>query len=228
MFIVAKGNGISAILSYREMILALGSQKARTEMMRGVIDAGRKVRTPVQKAVTAQMNLKPGNYVKYVVANVRGVPRQQLLAFDIFSVKGGIEVDNYRGLTVVSRGNRLNLGRRGADRGVVKSAVWNNPRIFKRSFEAQGDVYAMRPVSEGTSTRAPKIFWTFGKKPNQPRKGDGRFASPGVKYGKVRRLFGPALNKELTEDSSLDTFLRLGPPILEEQVMKRLTKLMRY
>lgn len=229
MQIVVGRSNLSALRKFEDMAKLLASPRARTELMRGVIDAGRKTKTPVQRAVFRQMALKSGNYNSYVVAGTRGVPRKELLAYDIFGVKGGAKIEAYKGLRSVSRRNKLNVGVKGIERGTVRSAVWNNPRIFKRSFEGTtGGFYAMRPASAGTSSRAPKALWTFGLKVGQPRGERGRFASPHVQYGKVRRLFGPSLMKEIPEDQSLATFLTLGPANLEQATMKRVTKLMRY
>lgn len=221
-------SNLSALRSFRQVSERLSKPSFREELHRGVVDAGRKTKTGVQKAVTKQMNLKPGNYNSYVVAGTRGIPRKAILAFDIFGVKGGTDIEQYRGLRSVRKGNRLNVGRSAADRGAVRSGVWNNPRIFKRSFESNGGFYATLPPSAGTSSRAPKALWTFGRKPSQPRGEGGKFASSGVKYGKIRRLFGPALMKEIPEDQSLDTFLQIGPQQLELHVGKRLEKLMRF
>ena len=228
MYVKVGTANIRALRSFREMVENLSSARAQTELQRGVTDVGRKVKTKVQKAVAKQMALRPGNYNRYVVAGTRGVSRKDLLAYDIFGVKGGTDIEEYKGLRAVKASNRMNVGRRGADRGEVRSAVWNAPRIFKRSFVgAGGGFFAMRPPSAGTSSRAPKALWTFGLKPGQPRGSGGRFASTGVRYGKVRRLYGPALMKEIPEDHSLDVFLREGPILLEQAVSKRLTKLVR-
>ncbi|MBB4092448.1 hypothetical protein HGG72_08400 [Ochrobactrum pecoris] len=221
-------SNISSLKSFTKLSDRLASGKFRDDLHRGVVDAGRKTKTKVQRAVTKQMNLKAGNYNKYVVAGTRGISRKAILAFDIFGVKGGTDIDEYRGLRSVSKRNRLNVGRTALERGSVRSGVWNNPRIFKRSFEANGNFYSMLPPSAGTSSRAPKVLWTFGRKPNQPRGAGGKFASSGVQYGKIRRLFGPALMKEIPEDESLDTFLLFGPQLLELHVGKRLEKLMRF
>lgn len=210
----------------------LFSGAGRRELFYGVVDAGRKTKTIVQKAVTKQMALKPGNYQGYVVAGTRGIPRRELLAFDIFGVKGGTDAEKYKGLRSVGAGTRtarkFNKGRIDTDKGTVQSGVWNRPRIFKRSFEANGDFYAFRPPSEGTSKHAPKIFWTFGRKPDQPRGADGKFASTGVKYGKLRRLYGPSLMKEIPEDESAEAFFLNGPVLLERAVLKRIDKLTRW
>ncbi|MCO5730093.1 hypothetical protein [Rhizobium sp. SSA_523] len=229
MRIVIGRSGLSSLKNFEKLTELLASRRASTELMRGVIDAGRKTKTPVQKAVFRQMGLKSGNYNSHVVAGTRGVPRKEILAYDIFGVKGGAKIEAYKGLRSVGRGNKLNVGRSGSDKGTVRSAVWNNPRIFKRSFEGNaGGFYAMRPASAGTSTRAPKALWTFGLKVAQPRGAGGRFESPNVQYGKTRRLFGPSLMKEIPEDQSLATFLAVGPINLEQAVMRRVTKLMRY
>ena len=221
-------SNINSLKSFTRLSERLAKGTLKDELHRGVVDAGRRTKVKVQKAVTKQMNLKPGNYQGYVVAGTRGVSRKAILAFDIFGVKGGTDIEKYRGLRSVKSSSRLNVGRKGLDRGTVRSGVWNNPRIFKRSFVADGNFYAMLPPSAGTSSRAPKALWTFGRKPNQPRGAGGKFASSGVKYGKIRRLFGPALMKEIPEDESLNTFLVVGPQQLELHVGKRIEKLMRF
>lgn len=219
---------MDAVGRFKNLAEMLASGRARTELQRGVVDAGRKVKTRVQKAVTKQMALLPGNYNSYVVAGTRGVSRPGILAFDIFGVKGGTHIEKYKGLRAVKAGSALNKGRKGFDRGTVRSGVWNNPRIFKRSFATGGGFYAVRPASAGTSKVAPRIFWTYGLKPNQPRGEGGRFVAQGKTYGKIRTLYGPSLMMEIPEDMSLAVFMKDGPPLLEQAVMKRVAKLMRY
>lgn len=226
--VIGKSN-LRSLSSFTRMSDRLSKGKLQIELFRGVVDAGRRTKTPVQKAVYKQMALTPGNYQAYVVANTRGVPRKALLAYDIFGVRGGQSIEKYRGLRSVKSSSRLNAGMAATDRGTVRSSVWNNPRVFKRSFEGNaGGWFAMLPPSAGTSSRAPKALWTYGRKPNQPRGAGGKFASSGVKYGKVRRLFGPSLMKELPEDKSLATFFQVGPAMLEREVSKRVVKLMRF
>lgn len=233
MFVIrARGKDLHLIGRFRGVAKALASPRGRTEMQRAVIDAGRKTKTKVQKAVGRQMALKPGNYSSYVVAGTRGVPKRAALSFEIYGVKGGARVEQYKGLMAIKAGGRaarrMNLGRSASDKGTVRSGVWNRPRVFKRSFAAGSGFFAMRPASAGTTSRAPKALWTYGLKPGQPRAADGRFAPAGKAYGKIRRLFGPSLAKEIPQDDSLDAFLRHGPVFLEQAVTKRLTKLMRF
>jgi hypothetical protein len=228
MRIVIGRSNMAAVGRFKELADMLASGKARTELQRGVTDAGRKVKTKVQKAVTKQMALLPGNYNSYVVAGTRGIPRAGILAFDIFGVKGGTHIEKYKGLRAVKSGSSLNKGRKGLERGTVRSAVWNNPRIFKRSFATAGGFYAVRPASAGTSKVAPKILWTYGLKTGQPRGAGGKFVAQDKTYGKIRTLYGPSLMMEIPEDLSLATFMREGPPLLEQAVMKRVEKLMRF
>ncbi|CCF19151.1 protein of unknown function [Pseudorhizobium banfieldiae] len=232
MRIVKRGTNLFLVLRMRDMARHLSNDRGRTELHRGVIDAGRRMKTINQKTVQRQMALKPGNYGSYVVAGTRGIPRKKTLSYEIFGVKGGAKIEQYKGLmSVKSSGRaarRMNAGRVTSDRGTVRSGVWNNPRVFKRSFATGTGFFAMRPPSAGTSSRAPKALWTYGSKPGQPRGADGRFAPSGTRYGKVRRLFGPSLMKEIPKDDSLDVFLRHGPALLERHVGKRLTKLMRF
>jgi hypothetical protein len=197
-------------------------------MYRGVVDAGRKMKTVAQKTVTKQMNLKAGQYQSYVVANTRGVGRQGILAYDIFSVKGGIRAENYKGLRSVAVKSRLNSKIQISDRGSVRSDVWNNPRIFKRSFATKGGFYMMRSREAGV--KAPRVLWTHDSRSWQPRSARGRFASTGTgpKWGKIRRLFGPALREEIPDGDSAAIFMAQAPAVLEEAVTKRITKLMRF
>lgn len=229
MHITIGKSDLRALTAFTKLSQRLSKGTLTNDLHRGVVDAGRKTKTGVQRAVAKQMALQPGQYQGYVVTNTRGIPRKQILAFDIFAVKGGQDIQKYRGLRSVKSSNRLNVGRSAIERGTVRSGVWNNPRVFKRSFETgKGNFYAMLPPSAGTSSRAPKVLWTFGRKANQPRGAGGKFASSGVQYGKVRRLFGPSLMKEIAEDDSLQTFYDIGPKHLEIEVTKRLTKLMRF
>lgn len=232
MRIVVQKTNVQVILNWEESARALSSPKGRTEMFRGVVDAGRKTKTQVQRVVTKQMALKSGNYTRYVVANTRGVPRKAQLAFDIFGVKGGAKIDLYKGLkSLVQTGKRaaaLNAGRPDEDKGTVSSSVWNAPRVFKRSFATAGGWYAFRPKSAGGSTTAPKIFWTYGLKQGQPRDADGKFASTGKTYGKVRQLYGPSMMKEIPQGDSLAAFQVVAPKLLEVSITKRLEKLARF
>lgn len=232
MRVVVKKTNVRVILSFAESMKVLSNPRARTELHRGVIDAGRKTKTQVQRAVMKQMALKPGNYNSYVVAGTRGIPRKANLAYDIFGVKGGAKVEKYKDLrSLVSGGRaykRMNVTRRDIDKGTVMSGVWNKPRIFKRSFTQAGGWYAFRPASAGGSKTAPKIFWTYGLKPGQPRGADGRFSASGKLWGKIRQLYGPALMKEIPQDLSLVTFQKVAPPLLEQHVGKRLNKLLKF
>lgn len=228
MHVTIGRSNLRALKSFERMVDRLGDKRWKNEMFRGVVDAGRKTKTRVQKAVAKQMALKPGNYNGYVVAGTRGTPRKEILAFDIYGVKGGTDIEKYRGLRSVKASSKLNVGRKGLERGMVRSGVWNNPRVFKRSFEAGGRFYAMLPASAGASKRAPKALWTYGLKPDQPRGAGGRFASSGKTYGKIRALYGPSLMKELPEDESLATFMTVGPALLEQAVSKRVAALVRY
>lgn len=203
----------------------------RQELSRGVTDAGRKTRTQVQKAVARQMAVTSGGYTGYVVPNMRGISSQAGLSFTIRATGKGSKIETYKGLRSLSPTGRaaraMNKGRDRLDRGYVRSGVWNAPRTFKRSFEQGGIFLALIPSATGSS-RLPKALWTFGLKPNQPRASDGRFAAGGRKGFKIRRLYGPALGKELDKDDSLETFLSVGPPELDRQITKRVAKLMRY
>ncbi|WP_421983358.1 hypothetical protein [Roseibium sp.] len=220
------------MISVGRSIRVMVSPKFRKELHRGVIDTGRKTKTRVQKAVYLQMGLKSGRYQKSVVAHTRGVPREASLSYEIFSVRRGAPIEEYKGLRSVKSGGdafkRMNASRSALETGTVRSGVWNVPRVFKRSFETNGKFKAFRPASAGTSSTAPRALWTFGRKVGQPRDGSGRFMSTGKRYGKIRSLYGPALRDEIPQGDSLQTFQTYAPRELEIQVTKRLEKIMRY
>lgn len=227
MRLVVRKQNIRLVLTYKERAQLLANGKWRREAFRGVVDAGRKTKTQVQRAVHKQMATKKYGFVS---GNTRGTPRQADLAYEIYALKGGQRIEEYKGLKALkvdgAAAARFNSGRSGDDSGSVRSGVWNKPRTFKRSFATNGGFFAMLPG--GTSTKAPKALWTFGKKGDQPRGAGGRFASSGKRYGKIRRLYGPAIRKELPKDESLATFMRVGPALLEEKVMKRMAKFIKF
>ncbi len=208
----------------------ISSQNFRLELHRGVIDAGRKTRTQVQKAVAQQMAVTAGGYRGYVVPNMRGISRPADLSFEIKGTGKGSPIETYKGLRALAPKGRvakaMNKGRSAIDRGFVRSGVWNSPRTFKRSFVQGGMFLALVPG--GQSGRLPKALWTFGHKPLQPRDAMGRFSKSGQPGFKIRKLYGPALGKELDKDQSLQTFLTFGPAELEVQVAKRVARLMKW
>ncbi|MBO6755738.1 MAG: hypothetical protein JJ902_05395 [Roseibium sp.] len=219
------------LMTFRKRVEFLANGKWRAEAHRGVVDAGRRTKTQVQKAVKKQMAVAPGHYQSYVVANTNGISRPGNLSFEISARKKGAKVQIYKGLRALSTqgrtAKRYNAGRDEFDRGFVKSSVWNAPRTFKRSFAREGGFFALRPSTK-TSATLPKEFWTFGSKPDQPRDSKGRFRSKGRRGFLVRALYGPALGKELDKDLSLKTFLQVGPVELERHVVKRMAKILKY
>ncbi len=222
---------IRAVLSFRERARFFANKRWEKEAHRGVIDAGRKTKTFVQRVVFRQMGLKQGNYQRVVAGNTRGNSSKRL-TYEIFGVIGGQNIQQYVGLRVLASSGtaarQFNASRSIADKGFVRSGVWNAPRTFKRSFSSPtGGLYAMLP---GNLKVAPRILWTRGSNADQPRDAQGRFASDGSPktYGKLRRLYGGSLMKEIPKDQSLAVFLREGPRLLEQSVGKRMAKLMRY
>lgn len=227
MRIVVEKRGVSLVLSMQEKAKLLASGRWKTDAARGVADAGRMTKTRVQTAVAKQMAIKKKSFV---TQNTRGKARMAAMAYDIFAIPGGQRVEEYKGLrALVPHGavaSRMNQGRSQSDKGTVSSAVWNNPRVFKRSFAANGGFFATLPKSAGTSSRAPRLLWTYGAKPGQPRQANGRFGKSGVKYGKIRRLFGPSLRDEIGEGEALATFHREGSRLLLEKVSARIQKIL--
>ena len=218
-------------MTFRQRATFLRDRKWRQEAHRGVIDAGRKTKTQVQRAVAKQMAVAPGAYQGYVVGNTSGIPRRKDLSFSISARQKGAKIQTYKGLRALSEkgrtAKRYNKGRSNFERGFVRSGVWNEPRTFKRSFARNGGFFALRPSSR-TSATLPKEFWTYGNKPNQPRDAQGRFKSTGRQGYSVRKLYGPALGKELDRDLSLKTFQRVAPVELEIQVKKRIARIVRF
>lgn len=226
MRIVVEKTDIRFVLRQRQMAAILASPRWRREAFFGVVDAGRRTKTQVQRAVHRQMaTLRYG----FVAKHTLGTPRERELAFEIYAFTGGQRVEIYKGLRVLARGGdaaaRFNAARSDGDQGQVRSGVWNAPRVFKRSFAGEGGVFAVLP---GNRKRAPRALWTYGSKPFQPRSADGRFAPSGRTYGPIRRLHGPSLRKELPKDQSLAAFHRYGPMYLEQKVVKRMEKFVRW
>lgn len=219
---------------FRRVPRRLKGPEFETELHRAVTDTGRKTLTLVRRTARIQMNLKPGFYNSYVVANTRGTPVKSELAYYIEGGKKGGSIFMYRGL---KGGRRLTknggYSLKALQQGRVQSAVWNVPRLFKRSWASGRGWYAMLP---GGGHKAPRMLWTYGRKPNQGRDSYGRFTSTGAKYGKIRRLFGPSLWKELRDANTQKKgpnlihiqFMRFAPVELEKQVTKRITKFMKF
>lgn len=210
-------------------------KRFREEAYRGLRDAGRKMLTMVRKTARTQMNLRPGYYGSYIVAQTMGRPiKGNPMRYDIEGGTKGGYIPMYGGLKggrKLRRKDGYNI--QDLEKGRVYSEVWNVGRIFKRSFATPGGWYALRP---GNSLRAPRLLWTYGRKPNQGRDSFGRFMPTGKRYGKVRKLFGPSLYKELRDANRVKRgpnwihirFMREAPVELELQVMKRVTKLMTF
>ncbi|OXS99097.1 hypothetical protein B7H23_12900 [Notoacmeibacter marinus] len=195
--------------------------RSKKDAQRGLIDAARRTRTASARAVKKQAGFKRYGDVREAIFTRNVSP----LVVEIGSVQGGQPVEEYKGLRSMKAGGAAARRIGGDDTGNVRSGVWNNPRVFKRSFAANGGFFAVLP---GQSKRAPRVLWTYGSKPDQPRDSGGRFASSGRTYGPVRRLLGPAVNKELVKDDSLRTFRKTTGRELKLQVGKRMSKLMRF
>ncbi|EFO32119.1 hypothetical protein TRICHSKD4_2526 [Roseibium sp. TrichSKD4] len=218
------------LMTFQQRARFLLDGKWRGEAQRGVVDAGRRTKTQVQKAVAKQMNVAAGSYQGYVVANTFGFSKPQDLSFQISARKKGGKIENYKGLKVLSTqgrtAKRYNKGRSLFEKGFVKSSVWNSPRTFKRSFSRDGAFYALIPGGKA-SGKLPKEFWTPGSA-NQPRDSQGRFKSTGKEGYSIRRLYGPSLSKELDKDLSLKTFLDVAPVQLDIHVTKRVEKILKF
>lgn len=226
MRVVVHKQNVHLILTMKERAQIFGSGRWKREAFRGLDGAGRKTRTQVQRAVHKQMATKKYSFVS---GNTRGIANQGALTYEIFAFKGGQRVEEYKGLRALkitgAAAARLNADRDALDKGSVRSGVWNVPRVFKRSFATEKGFFAMRP---GKGGRASKLLWTYGHKPDQPRDAQGRFAPSTRTYGPIRRLFGPSLMKEIPKDQSLATFQRVAPMMMEQKIVPRLEKLMKF
>jgi hypothetical protein len=227
--VVAKVD-LKGFTTFADRVRLAQSGNFRLEMSRAVEDAGRKSKTKVQRAVYQQMAVLPGHYQGYVVANTRGVPNRGALSYTISASMKGTDIRIYKGLRALKSGGaaakRFNMNRNAADAGTVRSGVWNNPRTFKRSFEQGGEYLALIPSGgKRSSASLPRSMWTFGRK-NQPRSATGQFVSKGRQGFRIRRLYGPALGKELGKGQSAQTFDQFATLELEKQVWKRLQKML--
>lgn len=238
MRIVVGRSDLRPLKGFERLVDLLASNRGRGELFRGVVDAGRKTKTPVQKAVFRQMGLKPGTYNSVVVAGTRGIPRRELLAYDIYGVKGGQKIQLYKGLKVQkifvpqSGAHRYSKVRAQINPGTIGSAIWNVPRVFQRSYSSGSNLFAIRANDGGGPGKAPRTLWSHDERKWQPRDmATGRFLPDPknrLNWAASRILYGPSLMKEIPEDQSLITFLTVGPANLEVAVMKRVTKLMRF
>lgn len=218
------------LVEFKRISQYMGQKRFMTELGRGVIDAGRKVRTKVRKSVKEQMAVAPGSYQSYVVANT-GLRNHGPLAIGIWASAKGGQITDFKGLRALVAGGRASrIANRGqAFKGQVRSGVWNSPRVFKRSFHATGGYFALiRADGARSNSTMPRAFWTHDSRSNQPRDGQGRFAETGAQKWRVRRLRGPAINKELDKGQTLHTFLTFGPEELERQTMKRIERILKW
>ncbi|MGH0004870.1 hypothetical protein ACQU0X_32820 [Pseudovibrio ascidiaceicola] len=222
---------IKHLVSFQKHSQLLANGKWKQEAQRGVMAATKKVKTKVQRATFNQMGLLGGNYQSYVVRNTRAFSKPSELTGIIVANNKGAKVELYKGLRALSAKGRtakkFNAGRSVDDAGFVRSGVWNAPRTFKRSFSASGVFFSLIPGGK-TSSALPKAFWTYGKKAGQPRDTRGRFKSSQRPGYRVRRLFGPALGKEMQKDKALQTFQQEAPKELKLQVEKRIAKLVKF
>lgn len=216
---------------FEKLAARLATPRALKSLHQGVINAGRKTKTQVQRAVRDQMAVAPGSYQKYVVANMRFRSNQAAMSATISASQKGGEITDFKGLkSLSSKGRavrRYNPGK--SFRGTIRSEVWNKARVFQRSFLGSSGKYLalIRGGGKSNSTM-PKEFWTHDSRSWQARSADGRFAKMGAQKWRVRRLRGPALNKELDQGQSVAKFLSFGPAELERQIEKRLETIMKW
>lgn len=230
MQIVVSKN-LGNLVKFNELPKLIARPSAMRDLHRGVIDAARKTRTKVRRAVRDQMGVKPGSYQSYVVANTglrtSGPPLQASIWA---SAKGG-QIDDFKGLRALAMNGRVSkAANRGKGfKGTVRSAVWGKPRVFKRSFADNGGFFALiRANGAKSNSTMPRAFWTHDSRANQPRDGEGQFAKTGAQKWRTRRLRGPAINKELDKGQTLATFMSYGPQELEAQTMKRLSRILKW
>lgn len=218
------------LVKFNELPKLIAKPSSMRELQRGVIDAARKTRTKVRRAVKEQMGVAAGSYQSYVVANT-GLRASGPLSASIWASAKGGQITDFKGLRALSVTGRAaaRANRGNSFKGTVRSQVWNNPRVFKRSFESNGGYFALiRANGAKSNSTMPKAFWTHGSRADQDRDSAGRFADTGAQKWRTRRLRGPAINKELDKGQTLATFMRYGPEELEAQTMKRLSRILKW
>lgn len=218
------------LIAFEEVVKKVGRKAFMTELGRGVIDAGRRTRTKVRKAVKEQMAIAPGSYQSYVVANT-GLRNHGPLSVGIWASAKGGQITDFKGLRSLSlKGRAIRKANRGMSfKGQVRSSVWNAPRVFKRSFANNGGYFALiRANGARSNSTMPRAFWTHDARTNQARDSQGRFADTGAQKWRTRRLRGPAINKELDKGMTLQTFMTFGPEELERQTMKRIDRILKW
>lgn len=217
---------------FGEIAHRMGQKRTIQHLHRGVISAAKKARTRVQRALKEQMAVAPGSYQKYIVANMRFRSNQTAMSATLMASAKGGEITDFKGLKSLSgKGRVAKRANRGKSfPGLVRSGVWNAPRVFQRSFEDGGRFLALIPKSGGggSSSTMPKAFWTHDERSWQQRGADGRFTKMGSQRWRVRRLRGPAINKELDKGQSLATFMSYAPAELEREIEKRIVSIMKW
>jgi hypothetical protein len=157
MRLVLEKQNAHLIVTLRERAKILASKRWETEAFRGVVDAGRKTKTQVQKAVHHQMATRRYSLVS---ANTRGTPKRAALAYEIWSPLRGQRIEEYKGLRALAQSGAaavlMDHGRSALDQGFVRSGVWNAPRTFKRSFAATSGFFTLLPG--GGSSKALKLL----------------------------------------------------------------------
>ena len=173
-------------------------KNARSEMERGLINGGDKLRTVVRTALKDQTGV-----IRYgaITQGVRGYLDKNDRSYVIASSGFGLPIRNFK--TTASSGRRFGdyrdqecdgdgqFGGLTSKGGGVTSAVWNAPRTFQRSFRRKdGEIVAVPPGSRSQ-----------------------------------RKVFGPSLPKELPVGQSVATW-KAGADKILDAVMDRLEGLM--
>ena len=206
---------------------ALASERWRTEAFRAVVDAGRRTKTQVQRAVHKQMATRR---YSMVTSNTRGTPKRADLAYEIYAFIGGQRIEEYKGLQALA-------GRRQGGRQVQRrSHGWRSRHGPVGCLECRRACSSDRSQPTAVSSLCCQAATALGRRRHCGRSA-GRNSSRATRRGASLRPVAPTVRsagcsgrlcaRSSSRMNSLATFRRVGPTMLEQKVMKRIGKYMR-
>lgn len=172
---------------------------AKEEMLRGLARGGEKLRTPVRRALKAQTSVK-----RYgsVVAKTRSYLNRDGMEYVIEGFGRGLPITDFP----------------------VRGRVQRNRDPEDQPRDSAGR-FREWPNEEREKGLVTATVWgqrkTFKRSFVDPQKG---FRSLRDATGGYRRLFGPAISKEIVQGQSKRAFEK-GVPMVQEEVVRRLQRL---
>lgn len=193
------------------MIAATGKLKSGANVTRtlsqGVRKAGNKVRTIVRRELKAQTGAK--RYGTIVKATRSFIP-----APAVYVIEG-----TGKGLPITEFGPKASA--KIDSRRFSRRQHWMfQPRVGGGRFGK------MPPLPNGGVTATPWNVAHAFKRSYQDEAGVFRARLPGQKSGKGRKLYGPAIWKEIVKDQTAAAFQSQGPRFLDEEVGRELRRLL--